>query len=206
MTDLYLILFSLSLGAYLIGSVPMAILVARAFGGVDPRKFGSGNIGATNVARTTGKTAGIITLVLDALKGALPTLFATYVFRGESLFEPLVCLVALLTFLGHLFPVYLFFRGGKGVATAVGLYLVISPLSLLLSFVIFVVVLFTTRYVSVASISSAIVMPIFLVVFMGFGFPALLGVIMAVLIIVKHRANLGRVIKGTESKFGKKLG
>ncbi len=186
--------------AYLLGSVPMGLIAVRLCGGVDPRGVGSGNIGATNVGRTSGKKAGIITLIGDALKGAIPVLLAIYMGAGESV----VFAVGLLAILGHMFSIYLGFKGGKGVATACGIFVVICPPALGLSLLVFVVVLLLFNFVSLASMAAALSMPVFLylnsepITFVA------LGVIAAILIVSKHSSNIGKLIKGTEDGFRKK--
>jgi glycerol-3-phosphate acyltransferase PlsY len=181
--------------AYMLGSVPFALLAARLFGGPDPRSAGSGNVGATNVTRTTGKLAGLITLLGDIGKGALPTLLAFY-FKPDP---ATISLVGLCAFLGHLFPVFLKFRGGKGVATACGVFLVISPIALFLSACLFLVIIIATRYVSISSISSALALPFFLAVLPWHREYVPLGIAVAFLVILKHRENIKRLREGTES-------
>ncbi|HAO92649.1 MAG TPA: acyl-phosphate glycerol 3-phosphate acyltransferase [Deltaproteobacteria bacterium] len=192
----YILLIS---AAYLLGSVPTGIVVVRLFGGVDPRQSGSRNIGATNVSRTSGKLPGILTLAGDLFKGALPVFIA---FRlGPA---PLVSLTGLAAFLGHLFPVYLGFKGGKGVATACGVMLIISPIATLLSAGVFVVTVAIKRYVSLGSILAAASLPVFLS-FLTKGKPFVsLGVAISALVIIKHRENIKRLAEGRENKIGGK--
>jgi len=186
--------------AYLLGSIPMGLVAVRLCGGVDPRGAGSGNIGATNVGRTSGKKAGIITLIGDALKGAIPVGAAIYLGAGEFV----VAEVGLLAIFGHMFSIYLGFKGGKGVATACGIFVVICPPALGLSLLVFVVVLLLLNFVSLASMAAALSMPVFLylnsepITFVA------LGVIAAILIVSKHSSNIGKLIKGTEDGFRKK--
>ncbi len=183
--------------AYLLGSVPTGIVVARVLGGVDPRKAGSGNIGATNVSRTSGKKAGALTLAGDVLKGALPPALAVLVSAGDAF----VCGVALAAIAGHLFPVFLGFKGGKGVATACGAFLVLSPPALFLSMGVFILMVFITRYVSVGSMSAALSMPLFLFIVGAPRQYVVLGVVVAVLIIFKHSGNIKRLVEGRENRF-----
>ena len=150
-----IILISVS---YLIGSIPFGVVIARLLGKADPRSGGSGNIGATNVSRTLGKGAGIATLICDVLKGSLPVAYALYFHPGANSF--IVSLTALAAFSGHLFPVYLRFKGGKGVATALGVMIVISPVATVLLVAVFVVLVALTRYVSLGSICAAVTMPL----------------------------------------------
>lgn len=188
--------------AYLLGSIPTGILVSKAFGGADPRTSGSKNIGATNVGRTSGKLAGILTLVGDILKGALPTYLALRL-NGDVLF---VSLVGLAAFLGHLFPVFLGFRGGKGVATALGVMAVISPLATLLCGAVFIITVLLKRYVSLGSMISAAALPVFLS-FLHKGKAYMpMGVLIAAFIILKHRDNIKRLAEGKENKIGGKKG
>jgi glycerol-3-phosphate acyltransferase PlsY len=183
--------------AYMLGSVPFALLAARLFGGPDPRSTGSGNIGATNVGRTTGKLAGLITLLGDICKGALPTLLALHVKPDPAT----ISLVGLCAFMGHLFPVFLKFRGGKGVATACGVFLVISPLVLFLSACLFLVITIATRYVSIGSVSAALALPFFLAVLPWYREYVFLGIAVAVLVVLKHWENIKRLREGTENRF-----
>lgn len=188
--------------AYLLGSIPTGIVISRLMGKGDPRKSGSGNIGATNVGRTSGKLAGILTLLGDVLKGALPV-FVAFQLMPESL---LISLVGLAAFIGHLFPVYLGFKGGKGVATGLGVMVVICPLATLLSAVVFAVLAYFKRYVSLASMVSAAMLPVFMS-FMPRGKNYVgMGVVVAVLIIFKHKDNIKRLVAGTENRIGGKKG
>jgi len=184
--------------AYLLGSVPMGVLVSKAFGGVDPRSSGSGNIGATNVGRTSGKAAGVLTLIGDLLKGAVPV-FAAFALYPEPRF---VAAVGLGAFMGHLWPVFLGFRGGKGVATALGVMIVIAPASTLLSALVFIAAAFVKRYVSLASMLSAAMLPVFLSFFPASKPYMPMGVIIAVLIIIRHKDNIKRLVEGKENKIG----
>ncbi|MEJ2699915.1 MAG: glycerol-3-phosphate 1-O-acyltransferase PlsY [Desulfuromonadales bacterium] len=186
------------LASYLIGAIPTGVLLTRLTGAGDVRQSGSGNIGATNVYRVAGRRLGILTLVGDALKGVIPVLVAASVLHFPDLH---VGLVALAAFLGHCFPVYLGFKGGKGVATALGVYLVLSPLAVLVAFLLFALILWKWRFVSLASISAAAAIPF--LVFLFQRSPALLGVSLAIsaLVIFRHRANIQRLINGTENRF-----
>jgi len=184
--------------AYLLGSIPIGILLSR-LKGQDPRKVGSGNIGATNVMRASGKALGILTLVGDILKGFLPTWLAL----RAGLAAPLVAAVAFAAFVGHLFPVYLRFKGGKGVATALGVFIALSPLAVLIDIAVFAVILITWRYVSLGSLAAAALMPVLL---FAFRFPSPyvdLCLAMAILIFVKHARNIGRLCAGTENRVGR---
>lgn len=182
--------------AYLIGSIPVGVLLSR-LKGVDPRKTGSGNIGATNVIRAAGKALGILTLLGDIGKGFFPTLFTIYYNEPHLL----VVSTGLATFLGHLFPVYLKFKGGKGVATALGVYLAISPLAIIINALIFILVLLKWRYVSVGSLVAAGCMPLTLYL-LNIPHPYIyLSFIISGLIYIRHGDNIKRLIKGTERKI-----
>lgn len=184
--------------SYLLGSVPVGLIVARLMGGVDPRKSGSGNIGATNINRTLGKGAGIATLIGDMCKGAAPTYYAIYYIGGPDI----ISLVALAAILGHLFPVYLGFKGGKGVATALGVLIVVSPLSALICAVVFGVIVFFTRYISLGSMYAAVTMPLALALVPGSLWFVPVSVVITMLIVYKHKENIKRIKEGKESKFG----
>ena len=188
--------------AYLLGSLPVGVLLAR-IKGQDPRKAGSGNIGATNVMRTAGKTLGAVTLIGDALKGFLPVWFA----MRFGLPTPMVAAIGLAAFLGHLFPIYLGFKGGKGIATALGIFLAFSPFAVLIDIAVFAVVLEVWRYVSLGSLVAAVLMPLLLFLFLLLGEPlsyayVAVAFIMAVFAFVKHAPNIKRLRAGTEHKIG----
>jgi glycerol-3-phosphate acyltransferase PlsY len=186
------------IAAYLIGAIPTGLLLTRLTGNGDIRKAGSGNIGATNVYRTAGRKLGVLTLIGDALKGLLPVLFASAVLH----FPPLqLGLVAIAAFIGHCYPVYLGFKGGKGVATALGIYLVLSPLAVLGAFLVFAVLLWKWRYVSLGSIVAAAVIPGLVYLFER-SLPLLLAtLVISTIVILRHRANIERLLKGTENRF-----
>ncbi len=185
------------IGAYLLGSIPFSFLVARRFGIADVRRVGSGNVGATNVMRVAGKGAGALAFALDAGKGAAAALFAQS-FVGRDL-APWAALCAVL---GHLFPVWLAFRGGKGVATGAGAFLPLAPEATLLALLLFALLLGLFRYVSLASVLATLGLV---------GFMALLGApravlgaaaLVAALIVVRHRENLLRLWAGSERRLG----
>jgi glycerol-3-phosphate acyltransferase PlsY len=190
--------------SYLIGSIPSGVLLAR-LKDVDVRSTGSGNIGATNVARSAGKTLGLLTLVLDAAKGALPVLVVggLHLFGGDpTLDERAAIAAALATVTGHVFPITLGFRGGKGVATALGALLALAPLSLPLPLLAFAVAFGVTRQVSVGSICAAMAAP-FGSVAAGYS-PVLSSAValLSCLILYRHRDNMARIRAGTEPRFG----
>ena len=193
--------------AYLLGSIPFGYVLVRTFRLEDIRATGSGNIGATNVARSGAKGLGIATLLLDALKGCVAVWIAMYAEKYCGMTVPyLLALTALVAMLGHVFPVWLGFRGGKGVATALGVFLALCWPAALCALGIFVGLVLLTKYVSLGSVMGAISMPFFVMYFAHVRDAATLVCVFAcaVLVVVKHHANIGRLIHGTESKFGSK--
>ena len=189
--------------AYLLGSIPFGLVLTRLFSTVDLRSQGSGNIGATNVARVAGPWLGIATLTADLLKGLLPVLLVLTVRRGaDPSGDLLLAGVALAAATGHMFPVYSRFKGGgKGVATTAGAYLGISALAILLSLVVFGLVAGLTRRVSAGSLCSAVTLPPALWLMTGSTIYMLSGIVAAALIIIRHRENIGRLMAGTEPEF-----
>ncbi len=182
--------------AYLLGSIPVGVVLSR-LKGQDPRKGGSGNIGATNVMRTVGRGLGILTLAGDIAKGFLPAYLAFHYHQPPLI----VAACGLAAFIGHLWPIYLGFRGGKGVATALGLFLALKPSAIPVLLVIFVLVLIKWRYVSLGSLVAAALTPVCLAFF---GSPieyTLASLIVAVLIVYKHRENIRRLVAGKEHKL-----
>jgi acyl phosphate:glycerol-3-phosphate acyltransferase len=186
----------LLLCAYLLGSVPTGLLLARAFG-VNIRETGSGNIGATNVYRTMGRKVGILTLVGDCLKGLIPVLVAKWL----GLPDAWVAAIGLAALLGHVFTIFLGFKGGKGVATALGVFLGTAPISVLLALVIFALVLYKWRYVSLASVVAAALIPALVWLTVGKPELVLMSLAIALVVIFRHRENIARLRAGTESKF-----
>lgn len=181
--------------AYLIGSVPTGLLLGKLYG-IDVRQQGSGNIGATNLYRTVGRNVGILTLIGDCLKGVAPVLLARYFgLSGEQ-----VAWVGLAAFCGHVFSVFLRFRGGKGVATALGVFLALSPLAVLIAIVLFVLVMLKWRYVSLGSVCAAAVMPL-VVSLSGDHVLTVVTFLIALVVIVRHLENIRRLLAGTENKF-----
>ena len=196
-------LLAIPIAAYFLGSIPFGLILAKLFGGGDVRKSGSGNIGATNVSRVVGPLAGILTLVLDLAKGSAAVLLAERL-SNES--APWMMVAAFAALLGHCFPVWLKFKGGKGVATAAGVFLVLSPWACLIAVVLFLLVVIFWRYVSLGSISAAASMPLLMYFLWAPGHaPPLavtLGTLAVVLLVIyKHRGNLHRLIAGVEPKF-----
>ena len=192
-----MVYFFLLVFAYLVGAIPTGILLTKLTGGEDLRAAGSGNIGATNVYRTAGRKLGIITLIGDCLKGILPLLVAMqYDVAGSAL-----ALIGFVALIGHCYPVYIGFKGGKGVATAVGVFLVLSPGALLLVLSQFLVVLGKWRYISLASISCAATIPV-LVLAIEKSVPMFfISFFIASLVIYRHHENIDRLLAGTENKF-----
>jgi len=208
MAELNATLLSIPAAAYLLGSIPFGLLTAKLFGAGDVRREGSGNIGATNVARVAGPAAGIVTLLLDAAKGTFAVLLASRLSEQSSMWMMIAGLCALA---GHCFPIWLGFRGGKGVATAAGVFLALCPPAVLGAVILFLLVVMFWRFVSLGSISAAAAMPLLVYFFWAphhappyivtFGS---LGA--AILIVYKHDANIRRMLQGDEPKFsfGKK--
>ncbi|HTP65021.1 MAG TPA: glycerol-3-phosphate 1-O-acyltransferase PlsY [Geobacteraceae bacterium] len=182
--------------SYIIGSIPTGLLLGKAFG-VDIRSSGSGNIGATNVYRTLGRKVGVMTLLGDCLKGLLPVLAA----RWLGLPDIWILAAGLAAFLGHVYTVFLRFKGGRGVATALGVFLGVSPLAVLAALAVFAFVLWQWRYVSLASISAAAAMPLLEAVIDRRPLLVMMTSMIAALVIWKHRENIGRLRAGTENRF-----
>ena len=196
------------IAAYLIGSIPFGYLIVRRKMGYDIRETGSGGTGATNVSRRAGKAAGVFTLVLDALKGSVAVLVARVLLNDGPGADWVVAAAAIATLLGHIFPVWLGFRGGKGVATGVGVFVILAPVALLCAGVLFVAVVSLTRYVSLGSITAAATIPLFVWLQSVFVEPVAdlrplltAAVVGALLIIFAHRGNIGRLARGTEARI-----
>lgn len=183
--------------AYLIGSIPFGYLIVRGKIGADIRETGSGGTGATNVSRRVGKAAGVVTLVLDALKGGAAVLIAVRLTQNDWL----IAAAAIAVLVGHIFPVWLGFRGGKGVATGAGVFLVLAPVPVLCAGVLFLAIVVSTRYVSLGSMIAAAMIPVF--VWLQSDSRALLiaAVVGALLIVFAHRGNIRRLAHGTESQI-----
>ena len=183
--------------AYLIGSIPFGYLIVRGKIGADIRETGSGGTGATNVSRRAGKAAGVVTLVLDALKGAAAVLIAKMVTGSDWL----IAAAAIAVIVGHIFPVWLGFRGGKGVATGAGVFLVLAPIAVLCAGVVFLAIVFATRYVSLGSIVGAAAIPLFVWV-LSDSRPLLIAAVLgALLIVFAHRGNIRRLARGIEAQI-----
>ena len=205
----YPTLIAIAVCSYLLGSIPFGYILVRVFQGIDVRSIGSGNIGATNVARTGGKGLAIATLALDVFKGWLPVFLVLTVpgipVTGPAQLHTLATFAALVAVLGHMFPVWLGFKGGKGVATGLGVFLALAPKVVLIPVVLFLAIVVFTRYVSLGSILAAAVFPIALWWLDRDAFPApalAMVVAVALLVIIRHHQNIGRLLAGTESRFG----
>ena len=187
--------------AYILGSVPSGVVVARLMGGTDPRSGGSGNIGATNVLRTLGKKAAMATLAGDFIKGVVPVLIAMALLPEGSTFLYLTAMAAIL---GHDFSFLLVFKGGKGVATTIGAITVLSPLVALLLLATWISVVVVTRFSSAGALTAAAMSPIFALFVVKDGRFALFCVAAAALLIYQHRVNIKKLLEGTESRVGGK--
>jgi glycerol-3-phosphate acyltransferase PlsY len=195
--------FLAALVAYLVGSLSFAVIVSRAMGLSDPRTYGSGNPGATNVLRSGSKAAAILTLGLDALKGYVPVALVVRFGPAYGLGEGTVALVALAAFLGHLWPVLFRFKGGKGVATAAGAVLGIDPLLGAATLATWLIIAAFFRYSSLASIVAAVFAPFWQLLTQGPDPIAAAVMVMGLLLIWRHSANIKRLLAGTESRLGR---
>ena len=191
--------------AYMLGSIPWGIVLTRLFTSVDIRREGSGNIGATNVGRIAGPTLGVLTLIGDMLKGAIPVWIAGVLTTPNSLWgEIYISVVSLAAFSGHLYPVYMGFKkGGKGVATAAGCFAVISPVAFVVVTLVFVLFVCWLNMVAVASLAAAAILPV--AIWQSTGSVVLTGcaVVTAIIIYFRHKDNIKRLFKGTEPKVWK---
>lgn len=187
--------------SYLIGSLSAAIITCRLMGLPDPRTTGSNNPGATNVMRIGGKKAAAITLVGDLLKGLIPVVIVKIIFPEESL---LIALTALSAFLGHLFPVFFGFKGGKGVATALGCIIGLNPWVALCAFGTWIVVFALSKISSLSALTAAIFAPLYLWLFNASASVVIAVIIMDILLIIRHKANIQRILKGEEKKLTSK--
>jgi glycerol-3-phosphate acyltransferase PlsY len=206
--------------AYVIGSIPFSFLVVKLMTGADIRLLGSRNVGATNVARTFGKRPGVIALILDMAKGyaavevaRLATASSAWPLATGGDTSPLhsrafwMTLCGLIAVLAHMFPVWLRFHGGKGVATATGVFLALDPIAVLAGLIVFLIVLISTRFVSLASILSAASVPLFLRFLTHAPFWTInISIVIAIVVIVKHHSNIARLTQGTERRMGERKG
>jgi glycerol-3-phosphate acyltransferase PlsY len=211
--------FILIIAAYLIGSIPFSFLVVKIVAGADIRAHGSRNVGATNVARNFGKAPGIVALLLDIAKGYGAVALARWIvnrpdwpYATDAVHEtPLysmslwIALAALIAVLGHMYPVWLRFHGGKGVATATGAFLALDPIAIAAGMLVFLIVILATRFVSLASILSAASIPIFLRFLVHAPFwTIIISTMISVAIILKHHSNIARLAQGTERRLGER--
>jgi len=194
--------------AYLVGSIPFGYLIVQARGGGDVRETGSGGTGATNVSRRAGKGAGLVTLFLDAAKGALVALLARWLLTPDFGVNWWVAIASIAVVCGHIFPVWLKFRGGKGVATGLGVFLSLTPAAVALAALVFLAIVWATRYVSLGSITATATLPLCIWLVRCAGNPETsaapvlaVAIIGGALIIFMHRANIGRLLQGTESRW-----
>ncbi|HXK12166.1 MAG TPA: glycerol-3-phosphate 1-O-acyltransferase PlsY [Vicinamibacteria bacterium] len=187
--------------AYLIGSIPFSFLVARAFGVHDVRRVGSGNVGATNVLRNAGRVAGALALVLDLGKGAAATALAGRLAPGDTVLPAAAALAAVV---GHMYPVWLRFEGGKGVATGLGAFAPLVPRAALGALLVFGLVAAATRYVSLGSVAGALALTGLAVAFRGNDPVAVATAATAALVVFRHRSNLLRILRGTERRAGER--
>lgn len=184
---------TLVLAAYLLGSVPFGLLMSKAFGGPDPRSAGSGNIGATNVSRQAGTAAGVLTLLLDVAKGFVPTLVALHLLSAWG-----AAAAGLAAFVGHCWPIYLGFKGGKGVATALGVFLAFSPLGGLCTALLLVVIAWLSRHMSLGSMVGCVASPGWMLLYGAPMAAVIMSGVMAMLVVYKHRENITRLMAGQE--------
>ena len=190
--------------AYLIGSVSFAVIVSSVMGLADPRSYGSKNPGATNVLRSGNKTAAILTLIGDAFKGWLAVWLVSHFGARYGLDDTAIALAAIAVFLGHLYPVFFRFKGGKGVATAAGVLLAINPVLGIATLLTWLIVAFFTRYSSLAALAAAVFAPLFDGFLFGANIIALSIVVMSSLLIWRHRGNIAKLMAGQESRIGDK--
>lgn len=194
---------ALILAAYLVGAIPFGLLIGR-FAGADVRLAGSGNIGATNVGRVLGKKLGILTLLCDVAKGFLPVWMAAHLLPPTAANrELLVVSCGLASVVGHMFPLYLQFKGGKGVATALGVFLALSPWSILISVGIFVAAVAASGYVSAGSLAASALIPLWLWLLGESSVILMVAAVIAVLIWCKHGSNIGRLLRHEEKSWKK---
>ncbi|SAL49892.1 glycerol-3-phosphate 1-O-acyltransferase PlsY [Caballeronia telluris] len=193
-----------ALAAYLIGSISFAVVVSRVMGLADPRSYGSGNPGATNVLRTGNKLAAVLTLLGDAFKGWLPVWLVVHFGARFGLDSTAIALAAIAVFLGHLYPVFFRFQGGKGVATAAGVLLAIHPALGLATLLTWLIIAFFFRYSSLAALVAAVFAPFFQVFLFGPSRISLAVAAMSALLIWRHRGNIKKLLNGQESRIGDK--
>ena len=188
---------------YFVGAIPFGLVIGK-LAGLDVRKEGSRNIGATNVSRVLGKKLGFLTLICDCLKGFLPMYLAANVLPDSASKELFVALTGLMAVLGHMFPIYLKFRGGKGVATGLGVFLYLSPPVIFISLLVFIAAVALSGFVSVGSLLASGLVPFWLWLLGGSGMTIGVAAAVALLIWLKHHENIGRLVRGTEKSWKKK--
>jgi len=199
---MWVIFIGLVIGSYLLGSIPCGLVIGRRVQGLDITKVGSGNIGAANVAREVGIAWGMVTLLADAFKGLIPVALVPCLLDGSAeITEAFMGLVGLAAVLGHQFPVFNHRKGGKGVATGLGVFLAISPASCLLSASVFLIVVVMRRHISLGSMAAALSMPAWLSVGGYSDFLIVTSIAMTLLIILRHRDNIRRLVKGDETRW-----
>lgn len=189
--------------SYFLGAIPFGLMIGK-MAGKDVRKEGSKNIGATNVSRLLGKKLGFVTLICDCLKGYMPMLIAATLCKDDPNGELIVALCGLSAVVGHMFPIYLGFKGGKGVATGLGVFLYFSPLAILISLGVFVASVALSGFVSVGSLLSSALMVVWLWLLGGSKIAMMTAAVVAALIWLKHHENIGRLVKGEEKSWKKK--
>ena len=198
--------FGLLFFAYLLGSIPFGLVFTRIFTSVDIRQEGSGNIGATNVRRIAGTSIGLLTLACDVLKGMVPVYIAMVMsYSSHMVYEIFVCFTALCAFSGHLYPVYMKFKnGGKGVATALGCFIVLSPVACLAALLAFLLVALSSNHVSAGSLSAAAVMPVAVWIKTNSPVMTTCTAVISIFIAYRHKGNIKRLLAGTENVIRKR--
>jgi glycerol-3-phosphate acyltransferase PlsY len=199
---MWALFLALLTAAYLLGSISFGLLISQKVRKIDITKAGSGNIGAANVAREVGLKWGIVTLLADTLKGFIPVICAYYLINSSAeINEALIGMIGLAALLGHQFSMYHRFKGGKGVATYLGVFLAISPISCLLCGMIFVIFVWVWRYISLGSIVASLAMPLCLYFLRHSNVIIILSLIISFFVIFKHRGNIRRLVQGNERRW-----
>lgn len=193
-----------ALFGYLLGSIPTGLLLTKFFSKADPRKIGSKNIGATNIFRTAGRRLGILTLIGDILKGMIPVVMAFSLITSNKWGIPVdywIALAGLSPIVGHVFPIFLGFKGGKGVATALGVYFFISTAAVILEAILFVFIVWRWRFISLGSVACGMTIPILIAFLTDSRAYFILSIVIAALILYRHQSNISRLLQGTENKW-----
>lgn len=192
------------LGAYLLGSIPTAVWVGKYFYQIDVREYGSGNAGATNVFRVLGKKAGIPVLLIDVLKGflAIEIAYLSKYFVGSNQFINLQLVLGIASLVGHIFPVFASFRGGKGIATLLGIIIAVYPSAALISIIIFLIVFLISGYVSLGSMTAAVAFPIIVIFILKIHTPSLIifSILITIMVLITHQKNIERLLRREEPK------